>query len=54
YHLLRLEPSPVILALEAVQANLKNPVKTQLEILETLEQQDMPRTAAQLRELLQK
>ena len=54
YHLLQLEPSPVILALEAVQANLKNPVKTQLEILETLEQQDMPRTAAQLRELLQK
>jgi predicted nucleic acid-binding protein len=51
HHLLHLEPRPVIQTIKAIKAALKNPPKSFLEILDTLEQQEMPLTADWLREV---
>jgi PIN domain len=51
HHLLQLEPRPVIQTIKAIKAALKNPPKSHLEILNTLEQQEMPLTADWLREV---
>jgi predicted nucleic acid-binding protein len=49
HHLLHLEPRPVIQAIRALQKNLLNPPKSMTEVLDTLEQQEMPLTATWLR-----
>jgi hypothetical protein len=49
FHLLGLEPRPVIQAIRRQQANLKNPPKTITEVLATLEKQEMPQTVSWLR-----
>ncbi len=51
HHLLQLEPRPVIQTIKAIKAALKKPPKSFLEILDTLEQQEMPLTADWLREV---
>jgi predicted nucleic acid-binding protein len=50
--LLALEPERVLQALSAMQQSLKNPPKTMLEVLDTLEQQELAQSVAKLRILL--
>ena len=49
FHLLTLEPRPVIQAIRRQQATLSNPPKTISEVLDTLEKQEMPQTVDWLR-----
>ncbi len=52
HELLQLEPMPVLVAIRALQASLKNPPKTMLEVLRTLEEQGLQRFAKLLQEFL--
>jgi predicted nucleic acid-binding protein len=52
HQLLNLEPEIVIKAIQTMQAGLKNPPQTMLEVLDTLKQQELPLTANWLREAL--
>ncbi len=45
HQLLNLEPELVVQAIQAMQTALKNPPQTMLEVLVTLEQQELPLTA---------
>ena len=48
-HLIDLAPSQVCTAVATVRARLQNPPKTVTEYIDTIEQQQLPRTAAALR-----
>ena len=50
YELFQLEPQAIILAMQTLQTSLKNPPKSMLEVLVTLEQQGMTQTVRWLRE----
>ena len=51
-HLINLSPSQVCSAVASVRARLRNPPRTPSEYIDTIEQQQLPQTAAALREFL--